>query len=243
MANHFDHLTQTYPVEAVLLDIDGTLLVESSDHISALVKVLSERLGRILPWEMKGERPHLDGIDMSGYVDSQVVRALLPADTTEEDLAQVVAEYATQFSDGIRAEHFSAGQAIPGVHEMLTTLVAHEVQLGLCTGNAASIAHLKLSNHDLHSYFTFAPNLGFGDIHMDRGVAARAAVAALEVAPRAVMLVGDTAGDMRASLAAGVTGVGVLTGAAGESELVAAGAQHVLSSVAELTRLIGLQSH
>jgi phosphoglycolate phosphatase-like HAD superfamily hydrolase len=52
-------------------------------------------------------------------------------------------------------------------------------------------------------------------------------------------VVGDTVGDIRSGLAAGARIVaGVLTGAHDRDRLTAAGATHVLDSVAQLTTLL-----
>lgn len=60
--------------------------------------------------------------------------------------------------------------------------------------------------------------------------------------PGRAIYVGDHPVDVLAAGAAGVPFVGVLTGATSRTELEQLGVQHVLSSVAELPRLLGLDS-
>ena len=111
------------------------------------------------------------------------------------------------------------------------------VAVALATGNAHRVARRKLAAMGVDHHFTFAPHLGFGDMHADRTAMVRAAMGT-GVRPECVAVVGDTPYDMAAAAAVGAAGVGVLTGSADEATLFAAGASFVMVSVAELGVLL-----
>ncbi len=231
-------------LEGMLIDIDGTLLVESSDHLSALVAVLAERLGRPVMHAMRGERPVIDGVDVAGYVDAQVVRALMPGPLDPGGMAAVMDAYADRFERGLADRTYGAGRLVPGAAHALDVLAASGLRLGLSTGNAARVARAKLTAH-LPAPAGFAdeaysPDRGFGDRATDRRGVAAAGLRALALPAAAVGLVGDTTGDMDAAAAHGITGIGVLTGAASAAELRSAGATHVVASIADVPALLGL---
>jgi len=230
----------------MLIDIDGTLLVESSDHLSALVTVLAERLGRPVIHSMRGERPVIDGVDVAGYVDAQVVRALLPGPVDPADLADVMDAYAERFERGLAGRTYSAGRVVAHAPETLDALAAAGLRLGLSTGNAARVARAKLAAHLAppagFAADAFSADRGFGDRAADRRGVAAAGLRALALPADVVALVGDTTGDMDAAAAHGITGIGVLTGAASAAELRAAGAAHVVPSIADVPALLGLDA-
>ena len=131
--------------------------------------------------------------------------------------------------------------ALDGVAEALSELRAAGVKVGLTTGFSREIADLILDS------------MGWGvGVNLDASVSADQVVAGrpephmifrvmadLGVGDAAqVISVGDTAADVRSAQAAGVTSVGVLTGHLTRAGFAELGADHVLDSAAELSRLI-----
>jgi phosphoglycolate phosphatase-like HAD superfamily hydrolase len=226
--------------DAVLFDIDGTLLIDSSAHLAILADTLARRVGGPVTIDLDGERPRLDGREISGWIDAQVVRFVLakrlgPA-VDDADVHRVIEDYGNAYRSSIRSAS-SAGRPVDGAAPCLERLRSSGVRLGLVTGNASVVARAKLEAVGFASFFDFDPDLGFGDWRADRAAVARAAVQGLERAHgtvRAIAMVGDTATDMRAATGVGARAIGVSTGAASEGELVEAGATIVLASVADL---------
>ena len=227
---------------AYLLDIDGTLLTSSSAHLRVLASTLSGWVGRPVSIEMAGERPILDGRDIAGYVDAQVIRAVLaerregPPDAAE--VAAVVAQYGARYAERVQAGE-SAGRVIPGVDAFLRRARASGIHLALTTGNAAAVARAKLEAVGLADSFAFEPDLGFGDWRADRAEVCAAALAGIVgqgVDPATCAMVGDTTADMRAARGLNLIAIGVGTGAASAGDLMAAGASRIVGSVADLQR-------
>jgi phosphoglycolate phosphatase-like HAD superfamily hydrolase len=227
---------------AVLFDIDGTLMVRSSPHLAVIADTLSDRVGRRVTLVIEGERPHLDGRDISGWVDVQIVRDVLSGHLgrapTRGEADDVMREYAARFRATLRPD--DAGTPVAGIEPTLVRLRVMGIGLGLVTGNASEIARAKLEAVGLADYFSFDRDLGFGDWRDDRAASVEAAVvAACGAGPRAsVMTVGDTTADVRAASAAGALGIGVLTGASTADELAAAGAWRVVPSASDVLGLV-----
>lgn len=228
------------PSAAVVFDIDGTLAVASSVHLDALGAAARDVLNVRAVFEMRGERPYLNGHLVAGWVDRQCVDLLVEqADdawpTAAEDVLHI---YAAHYQD-LLAAGAPAGTLVPGAAAALERLAAAGIPMGLSTGNAAEIARLKLTALGVADFFTFDTADGFGDLHADRDEVAAAAIAALPAAGT-VYLVGDTLADMRAAVANGAHGVGVCTGAEHGPALLQAGAKTVLADVTDLPGLLGL---
>ena len=227
------------PGQAILFDIDGTLLVQSSGHLSVLSETLSKRVGREVRIQMSGERPELDGVDIAGWTDAQIVREVLHStspSTTESDVAAAVGAYVLAYE--AVPLNLRLPRRVAGSSEALESLQAAGVWLGLVTGNASEVARMKLASVGLDRFFRFDMDLGFGDWRADRTAVAAAAA---EAAPRTadvVSMVGDTGLDMKAARQVGLRAIGVTTGACTSAELMAAGADIVFDSVRDLPSLL-----
>ena len=221
-------------MRGVLFDIDGTLLGRSSAHLPCLVQAVNDAFGATGRIEMQGERPFLDGRDVAGWTDAQVMRSMLAAIGRADDLGSMpplMDSYATRFESAL-AEGASPGIVLPGVEDSLRRLATAGVQLGLVTGNAARVAEAKLRRVGLAAWFAFDGDAGFGDWREDRAALVPAALAALDLpASLQVALVGDTAADVGAARRSQLFAVGVETGAASAEELEAAGAFLVVSDL------------
>jgi phosphoglycolate phosphatase len=138
------------------------------------------------------------------------------------------------------------GYVLPGVREVLSTLGArpHVVQT-LVTGNIRPIAVDKLTAFDLAELVDF----DIGGYGTDDTVRATLVRRSLERAaakhgrafdPSEVVVVGDTAHDVNAALANGVTCVAVATGGTSAEALAAAGAHVVLDDLSDVDAVVTL---
>ncbi|WP_066586233.1 HAD family hydrolase [Cellulomonas timonensis] len=222
---------------AVLFDIDGTLAVGSSAHLAALVATAWDVLRLRVDIQMVGERPHLDDQDVTGWIDSQVLRLLRDRAQAEgrAPLDALVERYVATYADALADGTALVGRPVPGAAHVLDALRSRGTPLGLVTGNVHGVARLKLTGLGLDRGFSFHRDGGFGDWRAGRAELPAAAGQRLGIAlgPE-VWLVGDTCADMAGAKGAGLTAVGVLTGGDDEEELRAAGADVVLRSVADL---------
>jgi phosphoglycolate phosphatase-like HAD superfamily hydrolase len=138
------------------------------------------------------------------------------------------------------------GYVLPGVREVLTALGSrpHVVQT-LVTGNIRPVAVDKLAAFDLAGLVDFDIG-GYGTDAIVRATLVRrsleraAAKHGRTFAPSEVIVVGDTAHDVTAALANGVTAVAVATGGTSAEALAAAGAHVVLDDLSDVEAVVAL---
>jgi phosphoglycolate phosphatase-like HAD superfamily hydrolase len=107
------------------------------------------------------------------------------------------------------------------------------------TGNTRPIALAKLDAFDLAEYLDLDVG-GYGDDGRERSLLIRAALRRVQdrhgqvFAPDAVVVLGDTAHDIRGAHEVGARAVGVAKGPSSVAELTAFGADAVLADLASL---------
>ncbi len=220
----------------LLFDIDGTLIAAGGAGRRAVERAFARHFGP----EVARRPSSLGGLRLDGLTDRLIVRLVmqglgLPFDdgTCDRVLASYVAFLETEI-------HGPGYRVLPGVQEQLAALEAEGAVLGLCTGNVAAGARIKLGRGGLDRYFGF----GEGDVNgfahdgeaREHIVAAalRRASARLgrTVAPREALVIGDTPRDVEAAHAVGVPVLAVATGRFTAAELRACGADAVVESLA-----------
>lgn len=203
-------------VEAVLFDLDGTLLDTNYLHVEAWARALL-KVGRAIP-RATIHRQIGKGAD-------QLLPALLDDPSLHERASALHGQYYAAVLD--------QAYLLPGAAELLTAVAARGMQAWLCTSAPpAELARLlpRLRGADCltgvvtaHDVATSKPEADVFAVALARaGVGAGAAVA-----------MGDTVWDVEAARRAGLRCVAVLTGGAyREAELRAAGAVAVYADCA-----------
>jgi phosphoglycolate phosphatase len=218
---------RTRPFAVVLFDIDGTLVNAAGAGRRALEHALADHCGP------------LDGtireLRLDGMTDRSIVREALgllrrPFDDAACDA--ILGRYVAHLAAEISAPGY---RVLPGVVAALEALRGRGALVGLCTGNVAAGARLKLARGGIDRYFEWGPDavFGFGD---DSEARERIVLAALRRAsarlghaidPDQALVVGDTPRDVEAARHAGCPVLAVATGRFGVAELAASGADHV----------------
>ena len=193
--------------DAYLFDIDGTLLhCRDAVHYFAFCDVLSRTAGRPV---------NLDGVPVQGRIDPGILRdAFARAEVPEGTWLPQLPSLLEQMGQHVEAHAADFDiEVLPGVRESLQHLQARGKLLGVGTGNLQRIGWAKLRRCGLLGFFTLG---GFSDRYEVRGDmiagAAAAARAALASPKAAVLVLGDTPGDIVAARFAGVDVVAVATG-------------------------------
>jgi phosphoglycolate phosphatase-like HAD superfamily hydrolase len=230
----------------LLFDVDGTLISAGGAGRRSIERALG---GHLEP--AHGSRPTwLDGMRLDGMTDRLIVRRVLEALGLAFDDAtctRVLASYVGCLAEEI---HGPGYRVLPGVEATLPALAAAGALLGLCTGNVREGARIKLGRAGLDRFFGFGDRdpCGFAEDGEAREAIVEAALrrTARRLGRRLerdeVLVVGDTPRDVEAARAAGVRSLAVATGRFSEAELRAAGADHVVPSLAapEAAVLLGL---
>lgn len=192
--------------DAYLFDIDGTLLhCRDAVHYFGFCHALTSAAGRPVD---------IMGLSVQGKIDPGILReAFARADVPESEWRPKLQEILDEMSAHVEA-HASEFQidVLPGVPEVLRHLHERGAKLGTGTGNLQRIGWAKLNACGLREHFDFG---GFSDGYEIRGemIAAAAKKAREQTSPDAAVLVlGDTPGDIEAARFAGLDVLAVATG-------------------------------
>jgi phosphoglycolate phosphatase-like HAD superfamily hydrolase len=213
--------------DAVLFDIDGTLLVTGGAGAVAWQRAFRE---------LHGVDANIGEHTEAGMTDPEIAeivfREVIGREGSGAERAQAVAGYLGHLADAVAES--DGYRVMPGIEELLPRLTERGVLLGLVTGNIEAAAHIKLARADLNRFFACG---GYGSDARDRTVVTRTAleravrVTGGKLDPAEAISVGDTPRDVSAGHGAGIRVVGVATGAYSVAQLEEAGADWALDSV------------
>lgn len=214
--------------QAVIFDLDGTLLDTLADLAGAMNQVLQ---GRGLPTHPAAAYKYFVG---DGMVN--LARRALPIAAPTEELVSQVAE-ALRLEYGRRWQQLT--HPYPAIPELLQTLHQRGIKLGVLTNKPDNFAQDMVR--------AFFPEITFGavvgakpSLPLKPDPAGALALAwELTVPPRDIILVGDSGNDMQTARAAGMYGAGALWGFRTATELQDAGAKVLLAKPADLLTIIG----
>ncbi|WP_319588368.1 HAD family hydrolase [uncultured Desulfobulbus sp.] len=213
--------------QAVLFDLDGTLLDTLEDLAAAANRVLAARGLPVHP--VDAFRTFVgDGL-------KTLVERILPENQrSTERILELVASFEEEYAQSWHER----SAPYPGIAGLLDRLTAQGLRLSILSNKPDPFTRLCVQQ--LLPHWTFDPLLG-----QRPGVPKKPdPSAALEVArllglmPAEILYVGDSGVDMRTALSAGMEAVGVLWGFRTADELRQAGAHHLIAQPEELLPLI-----
>ncbi len=213
--------------QAVLFDLDGTLLDTLEDLAVAANRVLARQ--GLSSHPVEAFRTFVgDGL-------LALVERILPEDRRtpamiRESAAAFEQEYAQNWDEHSRP--------YPGVADLLDRLTAAGLRMSILSNKPD--AFTRLCVRQLLPQWTFYPLLGQrpGVPKKPDPVAALEIARLLDLAPRDMLYVGDSGVDMRTARSAGMDAAGVLWGFRGADELRQAGARYLVARPDELLPLI-----
>ncbi len=207
-------------MKLVLFDVDGTLL-DSQAQIVASMAGAHEAVGLAMPTR---ERVlSIVGLSLP------VAMARLHPQAGPERIEALVAAYKAVFST-LRAEVLSP--LYPGARAVLDALFASPgVVLGVATGKSRRGLDHVLRGHGLEGYFATAQ---VADDHPSKPDPSMVRTALAQTGATEAVMIGDTTFDIEMGRAAGVATLGVAWGYHPRDSLVAAGADVVIDTFAQL---------
>ena len=228
---------------AVLFDIDGTLLRAGGAGRRAFTRAMEDLTGPV--------PASVAQMLFDGMTDRLIVREALElcGRTFDPALADaILVRYLEHLPGQLDSPAF---RVLPGAAATLERLRASGTALGLCTGNLARGARLKLRHGGLDGYFDWSPAgaHGFAEDGEARASLVAAAVTrvaaalARAVAPAEVLIVGDTPRDVEAARQVGCSVLCVATGNFDAAALAAWRPDGLAESLEhpEARRLLGLE--
>jgi len=219
----------------LLFDIDGTLLITKRSGILAM-----ELAGR----ELFDPSFTVQGVDFAGRLDPLISQDLLIKNGVARSIENLAA-----FRDGYRrhltsllSDGTDRTQACPGVHGVIDILVKQsDAALGVLTGNWPETGTFKLRSAGIdpgvfeiavwgdESPYAQPAREHLPPVAMSRFAERRGR----EVLPERVTIIGDTPHDVQCAKVHGCRVLGVGTGLFSPQQLMAAGADHAVASLAD----------
>lgn len=213
--------------EAVLFDIDGTLLVTGGAGAVAWQRAFVEL------YEVEA---NIEEHTHAGMTDPEIAeivfREVIGRDGSERERAEAIAGYLSHLQDAV--DKSDGYRVMPGIMDLLERLTGEGILVGLVTGNIESAAHIKLARGGLNRFFTFG---GYGSDARDRTELTKRAlerggeVSGSPLSRERTIAVGDTPRDVKAGHGAGIRVLGVATGSYSVEELKDAGADWAIEDV------------
>ncbi|HHZ16718.1 MAG TPA: HAD family hydrolase [Peptococcaceae bacterium] len=215
--------------QAVIFDLDGTLLNSLEDLADSTNAVLARR-GH--PCHASEKYNYFVGDGMMN-----LLRRALPADCQDNDyieqcVLEMKEEYGKRWCEKTRP--------YPGVMELLPKLREKGLKLAVLSNKPHEFTQVVVEK-----YFPGQFDLAFGErLGVPRKPDPQGALdiaKSLQVSPAEILYLGDTNTDMRTAVGAGMFPVGVLWGFRPAEEILEAGARVLIKHPLELLELEGLQ--
>ncbi len=225
----------------ILFDIDGTLLGSGDlTHGQAVTVACQELFG------VAGDRRL---VDMAGRTDRYILTNLLLAHGLRlEEIEPRLPEAIAYMGDYVARELpvSLAERVLPGVPDLLDTLTARDLALGLVTGNPTRIAESKLRAAGIWEPFARYDSVigGFGDHSHERNdlppvaLASAARVLGQSVTSAEAVIIGDTPHDIACARACGARVIAVATGRYRAEQLQASNPDLLLADLTDHAALL-----
>lgn len=218
-------------IEAVLFDLDGTLVEFNYDY-SLARKIVIARLV-----EMGVDRGILSESTPSALNMENAISFMRSKGLSEEKL-RLLSNSVYEAVEPLELKAASNPVRREGVLELLTWLKGLGVKMAVCTNNCSTASEIILKKTGLKTFFkdVFTRNdvdrlKPFPDILLK-------ACAKLNVHPENTVHIGDSPIDVNAAKNAGIIPIGFVSSLCSAEKLSRAGADLVASSVEELKQLL-----
>lgn len=222
-------------IQAVIFDLDGTLLDTIDDIAEASNRVYGSR--GLAPFSIE-EMKRLVGEGAEELVRKAFAARGLPA-PGDAEMAAIIRDYRLEYESCWRVH----SRPYAGVPELLGGLARRGVKTAVLSNKAQRFTELMIT--DLLPAHRFDIVRGaLPDVPLKPDPAPALAIAAgLGIAPAQCAFVGDTSIDMRTARAAGLFAVGALWGFRTAEELLSNGAEVLAASPENVLELLENRGH
>ena len=217
---------------AAIFDLDGTLVTFTFDVRGSREALLREMSARGFATKvLELTAPTQVIIDAA---HDQVAKGLVKGDF------EALQGRFYDILDDFELASVSSTSVLPGVQESLTYLKSRGVRLAVLTNSGRKAATMTLAKAGLSNFFEFVLTRDDTQSLKPRPEGLKKAVLMLRVPIGDVYYVGDSILDIRAAKAAGLRIISVATGSYSEDRLRGEGADHVVSNLQGISRVIGV---
>lgn len=209
-------------LDAVLFDLDGTLIDTVDLILSSFRHATREVLGHPLPDE-----------EMMAGVGMPLIEQMRGFSAEHADeLLRVYRMHNAEAHDRMAREY-------PGTEEVLSELQGRGLPMGVVTSKGTPMALRGLRLFDLERFFGVVVTADDVDLHKPDPFPLRRAAQLLGVDIERCVYVGDSPHDMLSAISAGAVSIAALWGAFPAEQLLAPGPDLALGSLTELPALLG----
>lgn len=219
----------TTPYQAVIFDLDGTLL----DTLADLASACNAAIAAVGCRQLSEEKMK----DFIGYGARQLVagavRETFP-DWTTEQIEPVFLAYRRNYA----AAWNQRTSLYPGIADLLTALQQSGVKLAVLSNKPHDMTQVMVRHYFASDLFASCyGQLDPWPVKPNPALALQIA-REMDVDPVAMALVGDSGSDMATAIHAGMTGIGVTYGFRDQADLESAGPILLAHDAADLRRLL-----
>ena len=214
-------------IQAVIFDLDGTLLDTLAD--------LADAVNRVLSANGYPRHPEQDYRWFVGDGSAMLITRALPPDCRNTENVQACLE---RFIADYNQHWHQKTAPYPGIKELLETLQTRRLKLAVVTNKPHRFAEKMIVHY--FSKGSFDPIFGQREGLPKKPDPAQALAAArqMAVAPQDCLFVGDSAVDIETARRAGMPSIGAGWGFRPKSELIEAGADYIIDHPKDLLPLI-----
>ena len=218
-------------IKAVIFDLDGTITAFNLDYMTLRSEVRSFLIRTGVPASVLFVNESI--FDMLNKTEIFMKNSGKSTRTLEK-----VRNEALAIAERHELEAAKTTSLLPNVIETLKILKEMRLKIGLCTVNSEKSASYILKRFGVADFFDAAIPRNKVKHVKPSGEHLEAVLKALKVNPKEALLVGDAARDMECAKELKVMAVGLSTGISTQKELMDAGANYLITSIADLPSLI-----
>ncbi len=211
-------------MQALIFDLDGTLIDTVYAHVLAWQRTLTEGGIRIQAWRIHRR------IGMSGGLFVRALAREIGREISGDEARRLQDRHSQLF-----AEYLPEREPLPGAVELLKALGRARVPFGIATSGRRPDINESLRALELPDDVVVVERSDVAKAKPDPDLFL-ACQKKMAVTASEWFVVGDAVWDLMAARRAGMLGVGVLSGGYGEDELARAGAFRVYRDAADLHR-------
>jgi len=219
-------------IKAVVFDLDGTLASFNLDYRAVRAEVKGFLISAGLPGSILS-------VNESVFEMLKKVEIFMRNTGKSEKTMREVCAKALKMVEGYELEAAKCTSLMPGVVETLEILKKMGLKIGLCTINSERSTNYILERFNIAGFFDATTPRNRVRYVKPNSEHLEATLKALSARPEETLVVGDGTTDMHCAKELGSIAIGLLTGVSTADDLVVAGANYLISSLAELPVLIG----
>jgi len=218
-------------IKAVIFDLDGTLTSFNIDYRSVRADVRSFLIRAGLPASILS-------LNESIFEMLKKTEIFMKNNGQPERAFMEIRRKTLEIAEKYELEAAKTTGLLPGVLETLKALKKMNLKLGLCTINSEKSTNYILKKFGIADFFDAITPRDHVKYVKPNTEHLEATLKALNVKPEEAVVVGDGSSDMRCARELKAVAVALPTGVSEAKELIASGANYLITSITDVPTLI-----